>query len=98
MKDLFGNELTLDQALAMKRGKPPSDRAGLIALRIGRGVHPHVGNPLRQPAGETCGSCKHHVVKRYSGTYHKCDLTPDTNGTATDVRVRWPACVKWEAR
>lgn len=97
MKDMFGVEVTLEQALVMKRGKAPSDRAGLVALRLGRGVHPHIGAPLRVPAGETCGSCGHHVVKRYAGTYHKCELSKDTNGGATDIRVRWPACNKWEA-
>lgn len=97
MKDMFGQELTEAQALALKRKKPPTSRAALIAARIERGLHPHNGLPVRQPAGETCGSCEHHRVKRWSGTYHKCALTPDTRGPATDIRVRWPACEKWRA-
>lgn len=98
MRDLFGNEVTMEQALALKRRKPAADRASLVALRIERGVHPHNGMPLRQPPGETCGSCKHHYAKRYSKTFHKCDFTNDTGGPATDIRVRWPACSKWEAK
>lgn len=96
MRDLFGQEVTLEQARALARRKPPTDRASLVALRIERGVHPHNGMPLLQPAGETCGSCKHHRVKRFSKAYHKCAFTKDSAGPATDIRVRWPACSKWE--
>lgn len=30
-------------------------------------------------------------------TYYKCMLMPVTNGPGSDIRLSWPACVKWEA-
>jgi hypothetical protein len=97
MRDMFGNELTMEQALAAKRQKPPRTREQLVALRLSGGLHPHRGDQLG-PRGETCGSCKNHRVRHMGGRYHKCALGPDSHGHATDIRVRWPACVKWEAR
>lgn len=98
MRDLFGHEVTLDEARILAKRSPPRDRATLVRMRTLRGLHPHNGMPLRQPEGETCGSCAHHRVKRYSKSYHKCGLTQDSRGPATDIRVRWPACEKWEAK
>lgn len=98
MRDLFGHEVTLDEARILAKRSPPRDRATLVRMRTLRGLHPHNGLPLRQPSGETCKSCEHCWAKRYSGTYYKCELTPDSKGPATDVRVRWPACEKWEAK
>lgn len=70
-----------------------------MSLRIERGRHPHNGFPLREPAGETCGSCARCRYKAgHAKRYYKCALTPDTAGPATDIRVRWPACEKWEPR
>lgn len=54
--------------------------------------------PGSGPEGETCGSCRHHVENRRARAYHKCDLYPWTNGGATDIRLRSPACEKWEAK
>jgi len=55
--------------------------------------------PGTGPAGETCGSCSHHVTKRYAKNYHKCELMSAywTGGTATDIRVKSPACREWQA-
>ena len=54
--------------------------------------------PGSGPDGETCGSCNHHVARRYAKIYHKCDLMRAywTGGGATDIRVRSPACSRWE--
>lgn len=98
MRDLFGKEVTMEEARILARTKPPRDRASLVKLRLLRGSHPHAGLPLRQPPGETCGSCGHCWAKKYANRYYKCDLTPDSSGPATDIRVRWPACVKWEPK
>lgn len=56
--------------------------------------------PGTGPAGETCGSCQHHVERCYAKIYHKCELMRDywTGGGATDIRVRSPACSRWEAK
>jgi len=45
--------------------------------------------------GETCGTCAHHVVHLRNKVWHKCDLR-FTFGPGTDLRISWPACVKWE--
>lgn len=48
------------------------------------------------PEGKTCGSCTLLYGKRFAKTYYKCKLRKNTGGPATDHRVRWPACAKWE--
>lgn len=57
----------------------------------------YADRPGTGPAGETCGSCRHHVTKRMSKKYHKCELTRAcwTGGRGTDILVRSPACSKW---
>jgi hypothetical protein len=62
-----------------------------------RGIHPvtRVGL-LRAVGGFTCGDCEHHVqVGGHAKTYHKC-LRNKTSGAATDIRVSWPACIRFE--
>lgn len=62
------------------------------------GIHPTTRVALRQPVGaQTCGTCAHHFVRHLGGTYHKCDAVAPTGGPATDVRVSWPACTRFEA-
>ena len=48
------------------------------------------------PEGARCGSCSHLFARRYAGTYYKCDLRRDGSSAATDHRVRWPACGRYE--
>lgn len=66
---------------------------------LANGRHPLRMDPLREPAGETCGSCRHLDAQGHSRTYYKCGLRPYeiTHGPATDIRRSWPACVRWEA-
>lgn len=54
--------------------------------------------PGTGPADHTCGDCRHHVLKRMSKTYHKCDRARGkwTGGRASDILVRSPACSGWE--
>lgn len=40
----------------------------------------------------TCRTCKHLLTYRYQRTIYKCALRGDTQSTATDHRVNWPAC------
>jgi hypothetical protein len=67
-------------------------------------VQPRGGadRPGTGPQGETCGSCQHlyRVGTRSGKSFPKCLLNRAkwTHGGATDVRVRWAACSKWEAR
>jgi len=54
---------------------------------------------LHGPAldGLTCRTCVHLVAHHYQRTYYKCDLRKITGGPATDHRVGWPACGRYEA-
>lgn len=54
--------------------------------------------PSTGPDGETCGSCKYHVERRFAKVYHKCALRRATwtRGRATDILVHAPACKYWE--
>lgn len=81
----------------------PSKEPGLSADRkrtlkrqeqLDAGIHPATGCALRE-GDETCGSCVHAVK---SWKWWKCDRVPMTGGPGTDLRVSWPACVKWEPR
>lgn len=67
------------------------------AARLAMGVHP-TGVGLRSASMETCATCVHFRVKSYAGTYFKCALVGDTNGSATDIRKGWPACERWRAK
>ena len=65
---------------------------------IEAGQHPF-GGPLRQPAGQTCGTCLHCVERRYhaQSAHWKCGRLRAywTKGPGTDLRKRWPACSRW---
>lgn len=50
------------------------------------------------PAGETCRSCAHCYAVRYSKKYYKCDLVKETRGPGSDIKLKWPACARWEAK
>jgi len=52
------------------------------------------------PEGVTCKDCIHFRYPLHrSGVRHwKCDLRKLTHGAATDHRVGWPACGKYEKR
>ena len=70
-------------------------------LKPGRNSYTPKNNPMREqlgpgPEGATCRTCKHKVSKRLARTYLKCALRPNTSGSKTDIRAKWPACVKYE--
>lgn len=63
---------------------------------LARGEHPATRRPLRPDLG-TCGECAHHMVTSdCARRYHKCRFT-QTRGAASDIRVSWPACDKFDA-
>ena len=66
------------------------------AWRLKIGIHPF-GLPLANN-GKTCGDCIHAIAFQAGARWYKCDLMKNTGGTATDLKVGWPACVKWEER
>lgn len=86
-KDLFG--LMDLPAMTTAERKRMRRRAG----EIPKG---YAAPPGSGPEGETCKTCRHHIVKEYAKRYHKCDLTRQTGGPATDIRVNSPACKRWE--
>ena len=51
------------------------------------------------PEGETCKTCRYATrVDYHDKRYYKCDLIEQwTHGPGTDIRLKWPACAKWEA-
>jgi hypothetical protein len=75
--------------------KPDRARTLRAKARIANGYHPS-GVRLREPPGETCGTCAFFRVKKYGGTYFKCSLQKDTKGPGTDIRKSWPACAQWK--
>lgn len=61
---------------------------------LSEGTHPATKLPLAGN-GETCGSCAHHDIhERWPRRWHKCEYTA-TSGAGSDIRVSWPACVRW---
>ncbi len=50
------------------------------------------------PIGRRCGACVHLVGREFSRTYYKCDRYAVTGGTATDWKLSWEACGKFEER
>lgn len=65
-----------------KRGQPKGN-----AAPIGSG-----------PKGETCRTCVHATSRTFAKTYWKCGLVKATGGPATDIRLKWAACSRWEAK
>ena len=65
------------------------------ARMIASGRHPMTKVPLREPAGETCGTCANLTSHSTDKTFYKCRLVPVTFGPRTDVRLKWPACQRW---
>lgn len=64
-----------------------------------QGRHPLNGlRLLTEPAGQTCGGCQHLTGHVWSRTYYKCDLMQNTKGPATETRVSWPACERFQIR
>lgn len=39
-----------------------------------------------------CGDCQHFVRYKQGARWSKCNLTRQSNSTATDWRARYPAC------
>lgn len=67
--------------------------------RLAVGVHPSGLALLARPPCGRCGDCGHRrrVPSRAGVPHNKCALARDTwtQGRATDVLLRWPACARW---
>lgn len=86
MKDLFGDEVT--GRLPGPKDSPLKGRK----LKTGYAAPPGTG-----PEGETCRTCDHRV-RHSSGDkgWYKCELVEVPGHKATDIKLRSPACLKWE--
>lgn len=95
--DLYALDLDID----VPEPQPVLSAGARLTARLNAlvdaGVQPLTREPARPDLG-TCGTCVHRV-HGYRG-YPKCDHpdTPRTSGRATDVRAKWPACHRHEAR
>ncbi|HEV2862870.1 MAG TPA: hypothetical protein VGX48_17775 [Pyrinomonadaceae bacterium] len=94
--DLFGEPIT-----AAPRAASPCD--DVDTRRKPTRPQGYAATPGTGPDGETCGTCKHHVVITYSKDYHKCLEFRRrggrwTHGPGSDIRVGSPACKLWEAK
>ena len=88
-RPVFGQ--AVDSALV----ESTSPRAKSGTLKSNPCASPFVFGP--GPSGVTCSMCAH--LRRVGGTagrYWKCALRRNTSGAATDHRVRWPACGRYE--
>lgn len=92
MKDLFGNEIE-PKEFARTQKEIKRDRARKYSQPRGNAAPKGSG-----PEGETCGSCENCYATRTRGakTFFKCALVKPTNGAATDIRKKWPACARWK--
>ncbi len=86
-----------DKPFAVK--EPVDPKLGVDAQRtlrrkalLAKGIHPTTKLPLRS-GDETCKTCAH-AFKNYK--FWKCDEVVTTGGPATDIRLSWPACARWE--
>ncbi|TPN03789.1 hypothetical protein FJ973_29540 [Mesorhizobium sp. B2-1-3] len=87
MKDMFGNEVTVDEARRLLKAKAKPQKRGYAAA------------PGTGPAGETCKSCVHYrSVNGGSRSFPKCDVMRASwsHGPGTDILAKAPACREWK--
>lgn len=67
-------------------------------IALGSHFRAYAAKPGTGPDGEICRTCSHSYARRFSKNYWKCGLVPATGGQGTDIRLKSPACSKWEAK
>jgi len=86
--DLFGNPIADDAPVDVARERRRrKDRPKGYARAPGSG-----------PAGEFCRTCMHAKRSPFHNAYWKCGLVKPTRGPGTDIRLKSPACSRWEWR
>lgn len=60
----------------------------------------YAAKPGTGPEGETCKTCQHCKRHDYANTFYKCLLMEPywSHSITTDIKLRSPACEKWERR
>ena len=57
----------------------------------------YFGDPGAGPADQRCATCEHCVLAPYHNrNYYKCGLGSMSHSTASDIRLKSPACQHWE--
>jgi hypothetical protein len=85
----------VEEAVERGAARSSNGKGRLGALK----VNPMLAVVGPGPDGAICRDCIHLFrVGGVAGRYYKCDLRRVSSGPATDHRVRWPACAKFEAR
>lgn len=85
MNNLFGE----DEVLKVRNSK---NKSGKFT------INPCIAVYGSGPDGAKCKTCSHLYCKSYGNRYYKCDLRKTSNGPATDHRVNFPSCGKYELR
>lgn len=83
--------MTSDEMFELKPRLEAEARAVKLAKRLDK-MHLMYGRRDDQQ----CGDCAHFVSVSYANTYHKCTLYGQSHGPATDWRVRYVACGRFE--
>lgn len=90
-RDLFGAPIKREGAMTDAERK----RARRRAAEQPKG---YAAPPGSGPQGEKCKTCKHATAHLWDKTYWKCALIKPTRGPGTDIRLKSPACKRWEKR
>lgn len=88
MLDLFG-EPVIEQ-VPTEKPKPAKQEGNPCIAVYGQG-----------PEGQVCKGCMHlrYPINRNPKAHHwKCDLRKLSHGAATDHKVNWPSCARYEQR
>ncbi|MBR3208839.1 MAG: hypothetical protein IKF82_01080 [Bacilli bacterium] len=86
MKDLFGEETSLDDYL---RASEKTNHKKYISMQVQYG----------EKQGFKCKDCKHFIRNNHNyKTYFKCGLWHISNSEATDIRANQTACNKYEVK
>ncbi len=83
--------MSLEDALKALIAECPSAR---LAYNTGYAAKPGTG-----PEGETCKTCQHCSNQgTYNRSFYKCNLMKAgwTHSVKTDIKLKSPACAKWE--
>lgn len=69
---------------------------GFLQIEATKPKNPCVRLYGKGPDGMRCKSCLHLYVHAHGRSYYKCEFRVFTHGPATDHRVNYPACRRWE--
>ncbi len=89
MRDMFGNEVTTEEARRLLKAKAKPQKRGYAAP------------PGTGPVGETCKTCIHYrSVNGGSKTFPKCNLMRAVwnHSYGSDILAKAPACREWQTR